>query len=64
MHQRSCRVIEGLEDELQQQMTVVLTEHQNEDNEEQVNPDISASNMQENFSHLKKGIKLLKLPLQ
>ena len=64
MHQRSCRVIEDLEDDLQQQMAEVLTEHQNEDNEEQVNPDISASSMQENFPHLKKGIKLPKTPLQ
>ena len=45
-------------------MAEVLTEHQNEDNEEQVNPDISASSMQENFPHLKKGIKLPKTPLQ
>ena len=40
MHQRSCRVIKDLEDDLQQQMAEVLTEHQNEDNEEQINPDI------------------------
>ena len=64
MHQRSCRVIDDLEDELQQQMSEVLTEHQNEDNVDTVNPEISPINTQENFPDLKKGIKLPKSPLQ
>ena len=54
MHQRSCRVIDDLEDELQQQMSEVLTEHQNEDNVDTVNPEISPINTQENFPDLKK----------
>ncbi|CAB4003112.1 Hypothetical predicted protein [Paramuricea clavata] len=64
MHQRSCRVIDDLEDELQQQMSEVLNEHQNEDNVDSVNPEISHINTQENFPDLKKGIKLPKSPLQ
>ena len=54
----------NLEDELQQQMSEVLTEHQNEDNVDTVNPEISPINTQENFPDLKKGIKLPKSPLQ
>ena len=57
-------VIDDLEDELQQQMSEVLTEHQNEDNVDSVNPEISPTNTQENFPDLKKGIKLPKSPLQ
>ena len=64
MPQRSCRVIDDLEDELQQQMSEVLTEHQNEDNVDTVTPEISPINTQENFPDLKKGIKLPKSPLQ
>jgi hypothetical protein len=56
--------IDDLEDELQQQMSEVLTEHQNEDNVDQVNPEISTINTQENFPDLKKGIKLPKSPIQ
>ena len=63
MHQRSCRVIDDLEEELQQQMTEALNEH-HEDNVEPVNPELSSANTQENFPGIKKGIKLPKLPLQ
>ncbi|CAB4010466.1 Hypothetical predicted protein [Paramuricea clavata] len=45
-------------------MSEVLTEHQNEDNVDSVNPEISHINTQENFPDLKKGIKLPKSPLQ
>jgi hypothetical protein len=64
MHQRSCRVIDDLEDELQQQMTEALNEHHNEDNVDPVNPELSSVNSQENFPGIKKGIKLPKSPLQ
>ena len=64
MHQRSCRVIDDLEDELQQQMTEALNEHQNEDNVDPVNPELSSVNSQENLPGIKKGIKLPKSPLQ
>ena len=47
MHQRSCRVIDDLADELQHQMSEVLTEHQNEDNVDLVNPEISPIDTQE-----------------
>ena len=36
MHQQSCRVIDNLEDELQQQMAKVFNNHYNEDNVDQV----------------------------
>ena len=64
MHQRSCRVIDDLEDELQQQMTEALNEHHNEDNVDPVNPELSSVNTQENFPGIKTGIKLPKSPLQ
>lgn len=65
MHQRSCKVIDDLEDELQQQMTDALNEHQtDEDNVEQTGPEIPSLIRQENFPVLKKGIKLPKSPLQ
>ena len=64
MHQRSCRVIDDLENELQQQMTEALNNDSQEDNIDPVNPDISTLNIQENFSDLKRGIKLPKSPLQ
>ena len=64
MHQRSCRVIDDLEDELQKQMTEALNEHHNEDNVDPVNPELSSVNSQENFPGIKKGIKLPKSPLQ
>jgi hypothetical protein len=64
MHQRSCRVIDDLEDELQQQMTEALNDDNHEDNTDPVNPEISPSNTEENFPDLKRGIKLPKSPLQ
>ena len=64
MHQRSCRVIDDLEDELQQQMTEALNDDNHEDNTDPVNPEISPLNTQENFPDLKRGIKLPKSPLQ
>ena len=57
MHQRSCRVIDNFKDELQQQMTEALNNDNHED-------DISTLNIHENFPDLKRGIKLLKSPLQ
>jgi hypothetical protein len=63
MHQRSCRVIDDLEDELQQQMTEALNDDNHEDNTDPVNPEISPLNTQENFPDLKR-IKLPKSPLQ
>ena len=38
MHQRSCRIINDLEDELQHQMKEILSEKENEDNINKVNP--------------------------
>ena len=64
MHQRSCRVIDDLEDELQQQMTEALNDDNHEDNTDPVNPEISPLNTQENFPDFKRGIKLPKSPLQ
>ena len=64
MHQQSCRVIDDLEDELQQQMTETLNNDNHEDNIDPVNPDISTLNILENFPDLKRGIKLPKSPLQ
>jgi hypothetical protein len=64
MHQRSCRVIDDLEDELQQEMTEALYDDNHEDNTDPVNPEISPLNTQENFPDLKRGIKLPKSPLQ
>ena len=62
IHQRNCRVIDNLEDELQQQMTEALNKNDNE--EDVVDPDVSHFSTEENFPDLKKGIKLPKLPLQ
>ena len=64
MHQRSCRIIDDLEDELQQQITEALNDDNHEDNTDPVNPEISPLNTQENFPDLKRGIKLPKSPLQ
>jgi hypothetical protein len=41
IHQRSCRVIDDLEDELQQQMTEALNDDNHEDNTDTANPEIS-----------------------
>ena len=64
MHQRSCRVIDDLEDELHQQMTDALNDQENEDDAGQINPEISLLNDHDNFPELKQGIKLPKSPLQ
>ena len=64
MHQRSCRIIDDLEDELQQQMTEILSEQENEDNIDQVNQENASVNIQETVPDLRKGIKLPKSPLQ
>ena len=44
MHQRSCRVIDNLEDELQQQMAEACDDHSNEENVDQA---ISPENIYE-----------------
>ena len=65
MHQRSCRVIDNLEDELQQQMAEACDDHSNEENVDQaISPENLSTNCQENLPDLKKGIKLPKSPLQ
>ncbi len=64
MHQRSCRVIDDLEDGLHQQMTDALNDQQNEDDAGPINPEISLLNDHDNFPELKQGIKLPKSPLQ
>ena len=64
MHQRSCRIIDDLEDELQQQMTEILSDPENEDNIDQLEHENSWINSQEDVPHdLRKGIKLPKSPL-
>ena len=65
MHQRSCRVIDNLEDELQQQMAEACDDHSDGENVDQaISPENLSINCQENFPDLKKGIKLPKSPLQ
>ena len=64
LQQRSYRVIDDLEDELQQQMTEALNEHHNEDNADPVKPELSSVNTQENFPGIKKGITVPKSLLQ
>ena len=65
MHQRSCRVIDNLEDKLQQQMAEACDDHSNEENVDQaISPENLSTNCQENFPDLMKGIKLPKSPLQ
>ena len=59
MHQRCCRVIDDLEQEIQE-ITELLTE-QNEDITES---DTSPVNSQEDFPDLRKGIKLPRSPSQ
>ena len=60
MHQRCCRVIDDLEQEIQEEMTELLTE-QNEDITES---EASPVNSQEDFPDLRKGIKLPRSPSQ
>ena len=64
MHQRSCKIIDDLEDELQQQMTEILSEEENEDSIDKENHENLPVNAQENVPELRKGIKLSKSPLQ
>jgi hypothetical protein len=64
MHQRSCRVIDGMEEELQQQMTDALNDQVCEDSVQSVEDVISSLNSQESYPDLKKGIKLPKSPIQ
>jgi hypothetical protein len=64
MHQRSCRVIDGMEEELQQQMTDALNDQVCEDSVQSVENVISSLNTQESYPDLKKGIKLPKSPIQ
>ena len=63
MHQRSCRIIYDLEDELKQQMTEILSDQENEDNIDQLEHENSSLNIQD-VPDLRKGIKLPKSPLQ
>ena len=64
MHQCSCKVIEDMDEELQQQMTDALNEQVCEDNVQSVEDVLSSLSSQETFPDLKKGIKLPKSPLQ
>ena len=64
MHQRSCKVIDDMDEELQQQMTDALNEQVYEDNVKSVEDVVSNSSSSETFPDLKKGIKLPKSPLQ
>ena len=64
MHQCSCRVIDQLGNELQDQMTDALNEKDNEETTDRLLTDMQSFDSQENFPDLKKGIKLPKSPLQ
>ena len=64
MHQRSCRVIDDMEEELQQQMTDALNDKGYEDSVQSVENVVSSLNSEESYPDLKKGIKLPKSPLQ
>jgi hypothetical protein len=64
MHQRSCKVIDDMEEELQQQMTDALNEQICDDNAQSAEDAVPSLNAQEIFPDLKKGIKLPKSPLQ
>ena len=61
MHQRSCRVIDGMEEELQQQMTDALNDKGYEDSVQSVENVVPSLNSEESYPDLKKGIKLPKL---
>ena len=60
MHQRCCRVIDDLEQEIQEEMTELLTEQ----NEDIIEPDAPPVNSQEDFPDFRKGIKLPRSPSQ
>ena len=62
MHQRSCRIIDDLEDELKQQMTEILSDQENEENIDQLEHENLSINIQEDVPDLRKGIKLPKSP--
>ena len=64
MHQRSCRIIDDLEDELKQQMTEILSDQENEENIDQLEHENLSINIQEDVPDLRKGIRLPKSPLQ
>ena len=64
MHQRNCKVIDDMEEELQQQMTDALNEQICDDNVQSAENAVPSLNAQEIFPNLKKGIKLPKSPLQ
>ena len=64
MHQRSCRVIDDMEEELQQQMTDALNDQVYEDSVQSVENVAPSLNSEESYPDLKKGIKLPKSPLQ
>ena len=64
MHQRSCRIIDDLEDELKQQMTEILSDQEDEENIDQLEHENLSINIQEDVPDLRKGIKLPKSPLQ
>ncbi|CAB3997754.1 Hypothetical predicted protein [Paramuricea clavata] len=58
MHQRSCKVIDDVEEELQQQMTDALNEQICDDNVQSAEDAVPSLNAQEIYPDLKKGIKL------
>ena len=60
MHQCSCRVIDDLEQEIQEEMAELLIEY----NEDIIHSDTSPLANQEDFPLLKKGIKLPRSPSQ
>ena len=64
MHQRSCRVIDGMEEELQQHIQDVLNEQACEEEVESIVDTISSQKSEETFPDLKKEIKLPKSPSQ
>ena len=64
MHQRSCRVIDDMEEELQQQMKDALNDQVYEDSAQSVENVAPSLNSEESYPYLKKGIKLPKSPLQ
>ena len=64
MHQRSCKVIDDMQEELKQQMTDALNDQICDDNVQSVEDTFSRLNAQETLPDLKRGIKLPKSPLQ
>ena len=64
MHQRSYRVIDDMEEELQQQTTDALNDQVYKDSIQSVENVVPSLNSEESYPDLKKGIKLPKSPLQ